>query len=118
MPGWQQTAAVWSHRLLYLCMIVMPLSGYIGSNFSKYGVKFFGHQWDPWGPEDKQIYAVFNGLHKGTAFVFTAIIVLHIGAALRHAIRRDGVLLRMVPIGQADDGSAGEPDPGGASSRA
>ena len=99
MPGWQKAAAVWSHRLLYLCMVVMPLSGYIGSNFTKYGVKFFGNEWKPWGPEDKQIYAIFNGTHKFTAVLFAVLIVLHVVAAIRHAMSRDGVMLRMVPVG-------------------
>ncbi len=37
MPHWQQQAARIGHRLLYLCMLLMPVSGYVASNFSKHG---------------------------------------------------------------------------------
>ncbi len=98
MPAWQQWAARWTHRLLYLCMVIMPVSGYVGSNFSKYGVRFFGHAWAPWGPEDRQLYAVFNGVHKATAIFFALLIGLHVAAAIRHALRADGMLGRMMPF--------------------
>lgn len=98
MPGWELALARWSHRLLYLCMIIMPLSGYIASNHSKYGVKFFGHQWAPWGSEDKEIYAFFNVTHKTTAIIFALLIAMHVAAAMRHALRRNGIFHRMLPL--------------------
>ena len=98
LPVWQRQAATWGHRALYACMVVMPLSGYIGSNFSKYGVKFFGHPLPPWGPDDKAVYAIFNGTHVFTAWLFTALIAGHVLMAARHAlINRDGVFSRIWP---------------------
>ncbi|HEX6364476.1 MAG TPA: cytochrome b [Albitalea sp.] len=99
MPSWQQRAALWTHRALYTCMVLMPVSGYVASNFSKHGVKFFNVvKLEPWGPDLKAVYDVFNGIHVTTAVVFTALIALHVGAALRHAwLRRDGVFRRMWP---------------------
>lgn len=95
---WQRHATVWGHRLLYTCMLVMPLSGYIGSNFSKYGVKFFGHPLPPWGVDDKAIYAVFNLTHVVTAWLFTALIVGHVLMAAKHAlVDKDGLFLRIWP---------------------
>jgi cytochrome b561 len=89
--------------LLYTCMLVMPLSGYIASNFSKYGVKFFNSvTLPPWGPEDKTIYAAFNTTHVITSYLLVALIVLHLSGALRHAFRRDGVVARMW-LGSARD---------------
>jgi cytochrome b561 len=33
---------------------MLPLSGYLASNFSKHGIKFFNLvRWPPWGPDDK-----------------------------------------------------------------
>ena len=49
MPEWEQRAARLGHQVLYACMIVVPLSGYVASNFSKYGVTFFGVALQPWG---------------------------------------------------------------------
>lgn len=96
LSAWQRNAAQWNHRLLYACMLVMPLSGYLGSNFSKYGVKFFGLALKPWGPESAPVYAVFNGVHIATAFLFSALIAVHVVAALKHVlVDRDAVFSRI-----------------------
>ena len=98
MPRWERVGAHWSHVLLYVCMIVMPLSGYVASNFSKYGVNFFNSiKLPPWGVDDAAIYGFFNGTHVVTSFVFVTLIVLHVLAALRHLFRRDGIFSRMWP---------------------
>lgn len=98
MPAWERLAAKWSHVLLYVCMIVMPLSGYVASNFSKYGVNFFNSvKLPPWGIDDKAIYGFFNTTHVVTSYLFIALITLHVLAALRHLTRRDGIFSRMGP---------------------
>jgi cytochrome b561 len=98
VPGWERVASSVNHLTLYICMLVMPVSGYIASNFSKYGVKLFNViLLPPWGVDDKQIYAVFNTTHVVTSYLFVGLIVLHVLAAARHAFRRDGVLARMLP---------------------
>ena len=94
----EQRSARAMHALLYACMAAMPLSGYIASNFSRYGVRFFGLPLEPWGPPLPQVYAFFNGLHVGTAYVFCTLIALHVLAALKHAIvDRDAIVERMLP---------------------
>ena len=96
VPGWERAAAKVSHLGLYACMLVMPLSGYIASNFSKWGVNFFNSiKLPPWGPDDKQVYEFFNGTHVITSYVFVTLIVLHVLAALRHAVKNDGIFSRM-----------------------
>jgi cytochrome b561 len=98
MPAWERVAAKWSHVLLYVCMIVMPVSGYVGSNFSKYGVNFFNSiKLPPWGVADPAIYAVFNTTHVVTSFIFVTLIAIHALAAVRHLLKRDGVFRRMWP---------------------
>src|SRR6266850_2603375 len=42
MPALRATAARLNHWLLYACLFVQPLSGYIGSSVSGYPVKYFG----------------------------------------------------------------------------
>lgn len=96
MPAWQRTAARANHILLYVLMLTMPLSGYIASNFSKYGVKFYNAvKLPPWGIDDHHVYAVFNSIHVIAAYVFVAIIAVHVLAAAQHGFRRDRVLSRM-----------------------
>ncbi|HEX2495004.1 MAG TPA: cytochrome b [Steroidobacter sp.] len=96
MPSWQRIGARASHIALYACMLLMPLTGYIASNFSRWGVKYFNAiLLPPWGVDDKQIYAFFNGAHVAISYVFVALILVHVLAALRHAAAHDGVFQRM-----------------------
>lgn len=98
MPVWQRSAARLGHLALYACMVLMPMSGYVASNVSKHGLKFFGRALPPWGPELPSVYAALNGLHVVTAWAFTALIVGHVAVALKHAlVDRDGVFERMWP---------------------
>jgi cytochrome b561 len=98
VPANQQRLATLGHRTLYACMLLMPLSGYVASNFSKHGVKFFGTAFKPWGPDLPQVYNFFNAIHVATAFVFAALIVGHVAIALKHAlVDRDGVFSRILP---------------------
>jgi cytochrome b561 len=79
-------------------MIVMPVSGYVGSNFSKYGVKFFGRTLAPWAPDSPAVYEALGRVHVAAGWLFTALIAGHVLAALQHAfIARDGVFARIWP---------------------
>ena len=85
-----------AHRFLYVCMVVLPLSGFMGSSFSAYPVKFFGlplpKLWEP-SPEGKEL---FSTIHEVTAFLMMIVIILHISAAVWHQwVKRDGLLSRM-----------------------
>ncbi|MFL6577292.1 MAG: cytochrome b [Povalibacter sp.] len=96
MPDWQRIAARISHFTLYACMLIMPTSGYIASNFSKWGVKYFNVlMLPPWGVNDKNIYAFFNTTHVLTSYVLVTLICVHVLSALSHAVSRDGVVRRM-----------------------
>jgi cytochrome b561 len=99
MPGWQRRAAKASHLFLYLCMLMLPLSGYLASNFSKHGIKFFNVvRWAPWGPDDKTLYTIFNQIHHLAAALLALFVALHLLAVAKHTlIDHDGLLLRMWP---------------------
>jgi cytochrome b561 len=98
LPPWQRRAAGLGHAALYVCMLVMPLSGYVASNFSKHGVKLFGVPLRPWGADLPVVYDALNGLHIATAWVFSALIAGHVAMALKHALcDRDGLFSRMGP---------------------
>ena len=100
LPGWQRRAARAMHWALYACMVVTPLSGYVASNFSKHGIRFFGVALKPWGPDLPAVYDALQDVHVATAWLFVALIGGHVLAALQHAIvARDGVFRRMWPWG-------------------
>jgi cytochrome b561 len=96
MPAWQQRAASLGHGALYACMLLLPLSGYVASNFSKYGLKFFGTALPPWGPDLPAVYAFFNGLHGALGWTLAALVGGHVAMAAKHAwIDHDGLFSRM-----------------------
>ncbi|HYA20649.1 MAG TPA: cytochrome b [Burkholderiales bacterium] len=98
IPAWQVKATKANHLMFYVCLVVMTLSGFIESNFTKYGIKFFGYQLPLLGWEDKAIYYLFNRIHVYTSYLFAALIALHVAAALRHLLlEKDGVFQRMLP---------------------
>jgi cytochrome b561 len=98
MPPWQIKATKASHILFYVCLVVMTLSGFIESNFTKYGIRFFGYPLPVLGWEDKTIYLVSNRIHVFTSYLFAVLIAMHVVAALKHFVfDKDGVLERMLP---------------------
>jgi cytochrome b561 len=97
-PGWQVNAARTAHVLLYACLVVMPLSGYLGSVFSGYPIRYFGTVLPAWGWKDEALKDLFSSVHYATAMTLIALASLHVLAALKHAlVDRDGVFERMLP---------------------
>jgi len=102
VPQWEVRLANVSHRLLYACMFIMPVSGYLGSNFHPkgYGVKLFNSDalhLEAWGWPSEELYAIFSGTHEAAAAVFAALIGLHIVAAMKHLLSGSDVFRRMMP---------------------
>ena len=98
VPRWQRIAAKTSHVLLYVCMIVMPVSGYLGSSFTKYPIIYWGVRLPHWGWDAPALKELCSQVHLVTVIVFITLIAIHTGAALKHLlINRDGVFQRMWP---------------------
>ena len=102
-PPWPATmstrrrrAANTGHVALYVCMAVAPLAGYLGSNFSKHGVRFFGVVLAPWGPDWPAAYSFLVGVHSVSTYLLLALTIGHVAMALKHAlIERDGIFARI-----------------------
>jgi cytochrome b561 len=96
MPDWERIAAKANHVLLYVCMIVMPLSGYLGSSFTKYPILYFGMRLPHWGWDAPALKELCSQVHFITVVIFIALIALHIAAAVKHWLfDRDGIAQRM-----------------------
>jgi len=94
----RQRAATLGHVLLYASMVVAPLAGYLGSNFSKHGVRFFGVVLAPWGPDWPAAYSFLVGLHNASTYLLIALTIGHVAMALKHGlIERDGIFARIAP---------------------
>lgn len=96
MPQWQVIAAYTSHALLYLCLILMPLTGIIGSMFGGHGLAFFGLPLPIWTQKNTPIASFFFSTHIVIAWIFITLIVIHIMGAFKHLLfDRDRVFQRM-----------------------
>jgi cytochrome b561 len=93
MPGLMKLAAVLSHYVLYLLMFAMPLIGWGMLSAAGYPILLFGSvRLPPILPQSAGAHAVLWSAHACLAFVFFAVVLGHVSAALFHAfIRRDGV---------------------------
>jgi cytochrome b561 len=112
MPAWQATVARANHGVIYACLFLMPLAGYLGSVFSGYPVKYFGITLPAWGWKDEAIKNAMSAAHFTVSWVLLAAFVLHVAAALKHWLwDRDGLAARM-GLGRAAPGissAAGAP---------
>ena len=98
MPAWEVTAARISHGLLYACLLVMPIVGFLASNFTKYGVKYFGIPIGPFFAENQALRDGLQEVHEIVSYILVAVVVVHILAAFKHLlVDRDGVFQRMLP---------------------
>jgi cytochrome b561 len=96
MPKWQVLAAAGVHRLLYACMVLMPLTGFLGASHTRSGVAFFGLQLPRWRAPDRDTAELFFGLHGTIAWILVALVALHTLAGLKHLlVDRDRVFQRM-----------------------
>ncbi|MDE2411997.1 MAG: cytochrome b [Sphingomonadales bacterium] len=97
-PAWMRLAARAVHLLFYPLMIVMPLSGWIVASASDRPLTWFGLF-----PVAKfavtrgdTAYVLGHEMHELLGWLFAALVVLHVVAALyHHFAMRDGLLRRM-----------------------
>jgi cytochrome b561 len=99
LPGWQKRVSAWTHRVLYGLILLMPLSGYVRVRSGGFPIEML----DAVGigtflPRSEALANAAKSLHYAGAWALAALVVLHVGAALHHAlIARDGVFQRMWP---------------------
>lgn len=97
LPEPMKLAAYLSHYLLYALMIVMPLLGWAMLSAANYPIVLFGGLHLPAiTPHSEGLHTLLWGAHFYLAFVFFALVLMHLAAALFHAlVRRDGVFQSM-----------------------
>lgn len=104
LPQPMKLGAELSHYALYTLMIAMPLLGWGMLSAARYPIVLFGGiELPPILPQSDSLHALLWNAHRSLAFVFFAIILLHIAAALFHAlVRRDGVYEAMAPVSSGE----------------
>ncbi len=94
----ERIVAATVHGMLYIMMLVMPLSGWLMSSFGGYSVMFFGIDIMLPVEKDKDIGTIFHEIHNIGGSVFIILLTLHIAGALKHHfIDKDITLKRMLP---------------------
>lgn len=99
VPTWQRIASRTSHALLYLCLFIMPLSGWIHATAHGYAPKVWWlYTLAAPVAEDKALSHNTELVHNFFAWVFGIVICIHVLAAIKHHfIDKDNVLSRMLP---------------------
>lgn len=99
MARWERAIAALSHWMLYAILIGMPVSGYVLSATGAAGVPFFDLFMLPDLPKNQAVNDVARWVHAAVGqWLVYALVVLHVAATAWHAaVRRDGILDRMLP---------------------
>lgn len=93
----ERIASAAVHGLLYVLLIAMPVTGWLATAASDFPVEFFNYRLPPLIGVDKELGALLYDVHGAMGFAILLLIVVHVAAALRHAIvKKDGVLQRML----------------------
>ena len=96
MPRWQARAATTTHWVLYATLIALPLTGYLGSEFSGYPVKLFGLALPSWAGKYPQGKEAMEVAHLALGWVLAGAVTLHLAGVVKHVlIERDALLARM-----------------------
>ena len=96
-PGWQRRAARLGHLALYVLLVVIPLSGWIGSSATGIDT-VFADRWvvPPIAPLSEAWETAAFTLHDIATKLLMALLVLHALAALHHELAGQGTLTRML----------------------
>ena len=110
LPNTMKLGAKLSHYALYGLMIVMPLLGLGMLWAAAYPVLLYGGiQIPALLPQSDHLHTLLWNAHFYLGFAFFALVLLHVAAALFHAlIRRDGVFETISPLPPGDNASPAE----------
>ncbi|MBK8752615.1 MAG: cytochrome b [Candidatus Competibacteraceae bacterium] len=107
LPDWaptltpaERTISHWNENLLYGCLLLMPVSGYLFVMAGDYGIKLFGG-YDLPNPIGKQegLAILARIVHIVIGYVTVIVVAWHVGLGLKHQIfDRDRFLDRMLPF--------------------
>ena len=97
---WQRKAAAAGHGLLYLLILLQPISGWLVVSTGGSGPGFFGlFEFPALTAEDPDFHETMEGVHKWLFNALVAVAVVHVAAALyHHWVLKDATLRRMLPF--------------------
>lgn len=97
LPLWQRLSARTNVLLLYVLMIIMPVSGFLTSTLGGHEVMFYGIFTIPPLGHNADLSEFYANAHEILSYVLIAVFSLHVlGACYHHFRLKDNVLLRML----------------------
>lgn len=99
MPSWQLRVYHATHVALYALFFLVPLIGWAYSSAAGFPVVLFGVLPLPdFVPASKELAALIKPFHEISALGLAGLVVLHVGAAIKHQwIDKDGLISRILP---------------------
>jgi cytochrome b561 len=99
-PAWQARAAAAAHHLLYVLILVVPITGYLYSSSAGVPVVYLGlWKLPPLIEASDTLKPILRLAHVWLNYLMAGIVVVHAAAAIKHQIvDRDGTLGRMIPF--------------------
>ncbi|MEZ5842638.1 MAG: cytochrome b [Hyphomicrobiaceae bacterium] len=97
LEPWQKLVSHLTHWAIYALLLAVPVLGWLAISyygpFAPFGIKL-----PALVAENQDRATIVFKIHMAAALALTALIAMHVGAALfHHVVRKDGVLARMLP---------------------
>jgi cytochrome b561 len=97
--AWQRKAAAAGHGLLYLLILLQPLSGWLMASAAGAPAALFGLPFPALVGESHDLHEALEEVHELLFNVLLVVALVHAAAALyHHFVLKDGVLRRMLPF--------------------
>jgi cytochrome b561 len=85
------------HVTLYVLVFAVCVTGYMSSSYSGWSTTWWWLIELPyWGHENEELNQLYSDLHLWSCWGLLLAMAAHVGAALLHAVRNDGVVRRIV----------------------
>ncbi len=99
LPHWQKRAAAATHLLLYVLIVVIPITGWLYSSAAGVPTVYLGMwQLPDLVAKDKALAAQLKLVHVSLNYTMLGLVIIHAAAAIKHHyVDRDDVLRRMLP---------------------
>ena len=109
-PRWQMLAARTMHGVLYVVILAIPLTGWWFNSVSGKPLQWFKlFNLPPLTAKNDAWSDFAHGVHEYLFWVLLLVLVIHVGAALKHHVfDNDNVLRRMLPFGRPRPSSEGD----------
>jgi cytochrome b561 len=92
--------SVAAHHLLYALMVLIPAFGFVAYVWHGRAFDYGFVRLDPRVASNRDVFPLAEKVHQALAYCLFGLAALHAGAALyHHFVRRNGLLLRILPGG-------------------